>query len=196
MDIPTTSFFTDKGFAALTYLDQLAVNDTLAPGFYQQHNPVIRHTILRRRQTLEEAGLLERVGVEVHPKPNAPARAYRGVNFRDLGLLTNHPFDLAYQAAVDFTAALQKRTKAAGFMKTLLLQRICSSFASGRSTASKMLGGELLDDEEDAPRLLEPLSALTPMEAGHLRTIVEELSRPEARPQTDGCHLLPHRPPH
>ena len=29
--------------------------------------------------------------------------------------------------------------------------------------------------------LVEPLSALTPTEAGHLRTIIEELSRPEAR---------------
>lgn len=179
--IPTDTFFTDKGFAALTYLDQLAVLDTLEPGFYQQHNPIIRHTVLRRRQTLEEADLLERVGVEVHPQPTAAARMYPGVNFRDLGLLTNHPFDLAYNAAVEYTAALQKRTKAAGFMKTLLLQRICSSFASGRSTANKMLRGELLDDDEDAPRLLEPLSAVTPTEAGHLRTIVEELSRPEAR---------------
>lgn len=178
--LPTTTFFTDKGFASLTYLDQLAVMDTLEPGFYQQHNPIIRHTVLRRRQTLEEAGLLERVGVEVHLQPSAE-RGYAGVNFRDLGLLTNHPFDLAYQAAVDFTKALQKRTKAAGFMKTLLLQRICSSFASGRSTANKMLDGELLDDDEDAPRLLEPLSALTPTEAAHLHTIVEELSRPEAR---------------
>ena len=191
LDIPATLFFTDKGFASLSYLDQVAVMATLEPGFYQQHNPIIRHTILRRRQTLEEAGLLERVGVEVHPKPNAPARAYSGVNFRNLGLLTNHPFDLAYQAAVDFTVALQKRTKAAGFMKTLLLQRICSSFASGRSTATKMLRCELLDDDEDAPRLLEPLSGLTPTEARHLHTIIEELARPEARdPKLAAVHYF------
>ena len=31
------------------------------------------------------------------------------------------------------------------------------------------------------PWLVEPLSALTPTEVNHLRTIVEELSRPEAR---------------
>jgi ERCC4-related helicase len=31
------------------------------------------------------------------------------------------------------------------------------------------------------PWLAEPLSALTPNETGHLRTIIEELSRPEAR---------------
>ena len=122
---------------------------TLVPGFYREHNPIMRHTILRRRQTLEEAGLLERVGVEVHPLPDAPASAYPSVGFIGLGLMTNHPFDLAYQAAVDFIAALQKRTRAAGFMKTMLLQRICSSFASGRTTAAKMLRRELLDDDED-----------------------------------------------
>jgi len=96
-------------------------------------------------------------------------------------LLTNLPFDLAYQAAEAFTAALKKRTKAAGFMKTLLLQRICSSFASGRSTAERMLRREVLDDEEQAKLIEEALSALTPDEAGYLRTIAAELSRPEAR---------------
>jgi superfamily II DNA/RNA helicase len=65
-------------------------------------------------------------------------------------------------------------------MKSLLLQRICSSFASGRSTASRMLARELMDDEEDPALLAAPLKSLTPEEAGHLRTIVEELSRPEA----------------
>jgi hypothetical protein len=96
-------------------------------------------------------------------------------------LLTNRPFDLAYRAAEDFTAALQQRTKASGFMKTLLLQRICSSFASGKSTAEKMLRGETLEDDDDMRVLIAPVSAVTPFEARHLHTIVEELSRPEAR---------------
>jgi len=96
-------------------------------------------------------------------------------------LLTNHPFDLAYQAAEDFTTLLQQRTRAAGFMKTLLLQRICSSFASGKATAEKLLRGEGMEDEDEMPLLAEPLSALEPTEADHLRTIIGELSRPEAR---------------
>jgi hypothetical protein len=78
------------------------------------------------------------------PIPAAPLTAYPGVGFIGLGLRTNHSFDLAYQAAEAFTAALQKRTKSAGFMKTLLLQRICSSFSSGRNTAQKMLEREVL----------------------------------------------------
>ena len=97
------------------------------------------------------------------------------------GLLTNLPFDLAYKAAEAFTDALKKRTKAAGFMKTLLRQRICSSFASGRSTAEKMLRREAFEDEEQTALLDDTLRTLTTEEAGHLRKIVEELSRPEAR---------------
>src|ERR1035441_1762783 len=123
--------------------------------YLQEHNPILRHTVLRRRQTLEDAGLLERIGVDVHPNPETPAGAYSGVEFSGLGLLTNLPFDLAYQAAEAFTEALQKRTKAAGFMKTMLLQRICSSFASGRSTADKMLRREMLEDEEQARQIAD-----------------------------------------
>lgn len=175
------AFFTDRGFGSLGYPEKQAVGQALSPGFLREHNPIVRHTVLRRRQTLEEAGLLEKVGVDVYPNPDAPATAYTGVGFSGLGLLTNHPFDLAYQAAEAFTEALRRRTKAAGFMKTLLLQRICSSFASGRATAEKMLRKEILEDEEQTNLMAEALSALTSDEAAHLRTIVEELSRPEAR---------------
>jgi superfamily II DNA/RNA helicase len=181
LGIPDNAFFTDKGFGSLGFFEQQTVGETLAPAFYLEHNPFVRHTVLRRRQTLEEAGLLERVAVEVHPNPKGPPVAHPGVSFEGLGLLTNHPFDLAYKAAEAFTAALQHRTKAAGFMKTLLLQRICSSFASGKATAEKMLRGEALEDDDDTRSAVEPLDALTPTEAGHLRTIIEELSRPEAR---------------
>ena len=175
------TFFTDRGFGSLGFLEQQAISQALAPGFLREHNPIVRHTVLRRRVTLEDAGLLQRVGVSIHPDPDAAQGAYAGVGFEGSGLLTNLPFDLAYRAAEDFTAALKLRTKAAGFMKTLLLQRICSSFASGRSTAEKMLSREVLEEEEQASLLDDVLSALTAEEAGYLHTIVQELSRPEAR---------------
>jgi superfamily II DNA or RNA helicase len=181
LGLPEQAFFTDRGFGSLGFFEQQAIGQTLTPGFFKEHNPIVRHTILRRRQTLEEAGLLERVGVDIHPDPDAVASAYRGIGFSGLGLLTNHPFDLAYQAAEAFTEALQQRTRAAGFMKTLLLQRICSSFASGRSTAEKMLRREILEEEEQTKLLADTLAGLTSDEAGYLRTIIEELSRPEAR---------------
>lgn len=181
LGLPDLTFFTDRGFGSLGFFERQAAGQSIAPGFLRDHNPIVRHTILRRRKTLEEADLLEKVGVDIHPQPDAPATAYPGIGFSGLGLLTNHPFDLAYQAAVDFTVSLQKRTRAAGFMKTLLLQRVCSSFASGRATAEKMLRRETLEDEEQMKLVEDTLSVLTPEEAAHLRTIVEELSRPEAR---------------
>jgi len=181
LGIPDNTFFTDRGFGSLGFFEQQTIEETLALGFYREHNPFLRHTVLRRRQTLEQAGLLERVAVEVHPDPKGGSGLYPGVHFEGLGLLTNHPFDLAYHAAEDFTTALRQRTRAAGFMKTLLLQRICSSFASGKATAEKMLRGEVLEDDDDTQLLMEPLDTLTPTEAGHLSTIIEELSRPEAR---------------
>ncbi|MBM4185613.1 MAG: DEAD/DEAH box helicase [Gemmatimonadetes bacterium] len=180
LGVAADRFFTDRGFGSLGSPEQQALGEALAPRFLREHNPIVRHTVLRRRRTLEEAGLLERVGVEVHPDPDAPAGTYLGVGFEGLGLVTNHPFDLAYRAAEEFTEVLRKRSKAAGFMKSLLLQRICSSFASGRSTALKMRQRELLEDE-DTPRQLEGiLEGLTGEEAGFLDTIVVELSRPEA----------------
>jgi superfamily II DNA or RNA helicase len=181
LGVPERAFFTDRGFGSLGYFEQQAVDMALAPGFLREHNPVLRHTVLRRRQTLENAGLLDRVGVDVHPDPDAPAWAYSGVGFSGLGLLTTHPFNLAYAAAEAFTATLQKRTRAAGFMKNLLLQRICSSFASGRATAGRMLRREVPPEEDQQRELQAALADQTPEEAAHLRTIVDELSRPEAR---------------
>jgi superfamily II DNA or RNA helicase len=179
--VPDHIFHSDQGFGSLGFLEKQALSQALEPEFLREKNPIIRHTVLRRRQTLEDAGLLEKVGVNTHPDPDAPPTEYAGIGFSGLGLLTNLPFDLAYQAAESFTIALQKRTKAAGFMKTLLLQRICSSFASGRSTAEKMLRREVLEEEEQARLVQDTMSSLTIEEAGYLHTIVEELSRPEAR---------------
>jgi superfamily II DNA or RNA helicase len=180
LGIPSNVFFTDKGFGSLGFFEQQAIVPTLAPGFFREHNPIVRHTVLRRRETLENAGLLEKVAVEVHPDPKRSAADYAGTRFDELGLPTNYPFNLAYQAAEQFTEALQQRTKAAGFMKTMLLQRICSSFASGIATAKKLLQGEMPEDDE-SQMLAEAFSTLPPTEANCLSVIIDELSRPEAR---------------
>ncbi len=181
LGVSDQDFFSNRGFGSLGFLEQQAIAPSLAPGFFHEHNPVLRHTVLRRRLTLEEAGLLEKVGVEIHPDPHSPATAYPGVAFNGLGLRTNYPFDRAYEAAEAYTAALQKRSKAAGFMKTILLQRICSSFASGCATAERMLNKMDIEDEEQTKLVAEVLDTLTLDEAQHLQTIVDELSRPESR---------------
>ena len=107
---------------------------------------------------------------------------YPGVNLEGLGLVTSHTFDLAYQAAEAFSTALRRRSlQSAGFMKTLLLQRICSSFASGRATAERLRRREAPEEDEAPNRIQEVLKGLTREETGYLDTITKELARPEAR---------------
>ena len=192
LGIPQDRFWARQGFGSLGFAEEQMLAEALRSGFFREHNPVVRHTVLRRRRTLEAAGLLEQVGVNVHPDPDAPSGTYRGVNLDGLGLVTNHAFDLAYQAAEAFTECLRKRSKAAGFVKTLLLQRICSSFASGCATAEKLRRREVPEEEEAQRQIEGVLEELTPEEAGYLDTIVEELSRPEARDPKTGAiaHFL------
>ena len=196
LGIEQDKFFSDRGFGGLPMAAQITLSGALEDHYFRQHNPIIRHTVLRRRDTLEEQGLLERVSADVHPAPDAPAGTYQGVAFDGLGLHTNTPFDLAYKAAEEFTRLLGQRTNAAGFMRSLLLQRICSSFASGRSTAKKLLARQVLDEDEDSEVLLKATDGITGPEANALRVIEEELARPEARdPKLDAVRyfLLEHR---
>ncbi|MBI2353461.1 MAG: DEAD/DEAH box helicase family protein [Deltaproteobacteria bacterium] len=181
LEIDDKVFFSERAFSSLGFLEQELVRQTIDNEFFQHNNPILRHTVLRRRDVLEDMGLLEKVGVSIHPDPNAPAGEYEGQNFSDLGLMTNHPFNLAYKAAEEFTDSLRERTAGAGFMKSLLLQRICSSFAAGKSTAGNMLRREVLEDEEDIEALEKALDGLTVTEAECLQRIVSELSRQEAR---------------
>ncbi len=180
LGVSERDFMVSKGFGSLDPAIRLALNEALEKTFFRQHNPVLRHTVLRRRRTLEEKGLLPRIGVDIHPRIDADPSQYSGANFQGLGLLTNHPFDLAYRAAEKFTQLLKKRTRAGGFMKTLLLQRICSSFAAGRSTAEKMLERKIFEDEEDFGAIKDAMATLTSEEAAELEIIRTELSRPEA----------------
>lgn len=182
LDLDDSHHFSDLSYQDLDFASQMTLEDIASDkDFFKKNNPVLRHTVLRRRDVLENMGLLERVAVDVHPDPKAPFGAYPGLTLDGTGLMTNLPFNLAYEAAEEFTALLGQRTKAAGFMKNLLLQRICSSFAAGRSTAQMMLDKRPIEDEEDLEGLENALDSLTEKEAECLRQIVAELGRPEAR---------------
>ena len=169
--------FTELDISATMTLEEIAQDKS----FFKNNNPILRHTILRRRDVLEDLGLLEKVAVDVHPDPKAAWGTYPGLALDGLGLMTNLPFDRAYEAAEEFTKLLGLRTKAAGFIKNLLLQRICSSFAAGRSTAQMMLDKRPIEDEDDLEGLENALDGLSEPEAACLQIIVSELSRPEAR---------------
>lgn len=169
--------FSELDFSAVMTLEEIAQDKD----FFKNNNPILRHTVLRRRDVLEDMGLLEKVAVDVHPDPKAPLGTYPGLSLDGLGLMTNLPFNRAYAAAEEFTKLLGQRTKAAGFMKNMLLQRICSSFAAGMSTAKMMLEKRPIEDEEDLLDLDNALDSLSEPEAACLQEIISELSRPEAR---------------
>jgi superfamily II DNA/RNA helicase len=105
--------------------------------------------------------------------------------FNGLGLGTSHAFDLAYEAADKFTKVLRKRKKSAGFMRSLMLQRLCSSYASGLATAEKLLAGRSLEDEELELELGDEGLSLIDEERRHLQTIIDVLSPHPTDPKFD-----------
>jgi len=88
---PEQSFFTDRGFGSLGFLEKQAVGQALAPGFLREHNPSSATRCSADGRHWKRPRLLERVGVDIHPDPHAPATSYAGVGFSDLGLLTTLP---------------------------------------------------------------------------------------------------------
>ncbi len=140
-------FTTDRAWTALDAgmvreeIDDRLMHDRDGLGFLQANNPVVRHTILRRRRDLEQAGLLRPVGVELHPNDaehDPQTRAFFAEGGR--GIATSPQMEEALAAAEQFCEALASRKRGAGYLKSLLLQRICSSAASGLATSRVLLG--------------------------------------------------------
>lgn len=180
LGVNSQEFYCPHRFDDLDWMiKSMWLSECLAPDFFTTRNPALRHTVLRKRKQLEDDGLLEKVGVITHPmKHNLAQYQYR---FVDLGIPTNTPFEVAYEKAEEFSKLLQSRTRAGGFMKSLMLQRICSSFASGLKTAENMLRHSISNEDEDRIDEVEHiLSEMTPAEAGCLQEIRTQLSRPEA----------------
>ena len=180
LGIESQQFYCSYRFEDLDWMIQsMWLSEGLAPDFFKANNPALRHTVLRKRKQLEDDGLLEKVGVHTHPnRQNLAQYPYR---FVDLGIPTNTPFEVAYEKAEEFSKLLQARTKSGGFMKSLMLQRICSSFASGLKTAQKMLQHSISNEDEDSVDEVEHiLSEMTPAEVACLKEIETQLTRPEA----------------
>lgn len=180
LGVDPQDFLCSHRFKDLDYMiREMWLSECLVPDFFTTNNPVLRHTVLRKRKQLEDDGLLEKVGVNTHPlRQNQAQYQYR---FVDLGIPTNTPFAVAYEHAEKFSKLLQARTRAGGFMKSLMLQRICSSFASGLKTAQNMLQHSISNEDEDLAQEVEHiLSEMTPAETACLKEIETQLSRPEA----------------
>ncbi|MGH3265917.1 MAG: SNF2-related protein, partial [Trebonia sp.] len=177
--------------ASYTELDDMITRDELRDllardgaglGFIQQHNPVVRHVILRRRKTLEEAGLMKPVAVDIHPREAESDRRSRAF-FGPTGhaVETSATLRDAFEEAERFTGALMARNKGAGFMRSLLLQRICSSTTAGLATARALGSPEpgdrdaLLDALGSEEDLLGPMEPPSQDEAAALKRLTELL---------------------
>lgn len=158
--------------------------------FFQRENPIVRHVVLRKRQQLEDAGLLKRVGVEVHPARarSVEPRAF-DVIFEQRALRTTEDFREAYALARAFGKALGQRGKGAGFLKNLMEQRICSSVQSGLATARRLLRGDAVSAEADD--LEQDLRLESGAEQQVLASLIARLERVASDPKMDAViHYL------
>lgn len=132
------------------YFEEELDREISGASFFQRENPFVRHIVLRKRVTLEEANLLPRIGVDVHPDQELAKEVhnYNGL-FEGKALRTNEDFRQAYSEARNFGKALASSGKGSGFMKNLMEQRICSSIAAGLNTARMLLEGRTLQEESD-----------------------------------------------
>ncbi|MFP2873302.1 phospholipase D-like domain-containing anti-phage protein [Acetobacter tropicalis] len=186
--VDEADFFTDRSIPDLDDFTREELEEALEKGemarklpFMRYHNPLGRHVVLRRRKTLEDAGLMDRIAVNIHPQPGeAP-----GI-FERNAVRTPHFYDQAYEEVSLFTRAMKARQKGTGFLGNLMMQRICSSVAAGIATATKMLErrrDEAVLNETDDPDLLEAIeemgveeyAAAVDIETQHLERVLEIL---------------------
>jgi superfamily II DNA or RNA helicase len=164
---------------------QLAIiKNIFADDFIRNYNPYIRHIIRRERKFLETA---------INPETNEPY--LKPIEVKLFGEkddeaieLTTHLFD-AYKIAEEFSLLLGERVKSSGFIKTMLLRRVCSSMNSGLKTSLKIQTNWITtdDDEEDDESEIEnsssnsiaevsPYKNLTPEEIECIKRFIEILA--------------------
>ena len=150
--------------------------------FFQRENPFVRHIVLRKRTTLEDEGLLPRIGVDIHPDRNRVKKEHHFTRlFEGKALRTDDDFREAYAEACHFGKALSSQDKGSGFMKNLMEQRICSSIVAGLNTARKLLEGKTVEEESDEQRVL--LEAQSPEEIAVLKRMIARLENIKEDPK-------------
>jgi superfamily II DNA/RNA helicase len=160
--------------------DALHLHLSGAP-FFQRENPLVRHVVLRKRVSLEDAGLLSKVGVNLHPDRQLVGEPQSfDVLFEAKALRTSEDFREAYREARTFGKAIGRR--GGGFMKNLVEQRICSSIHAGLNTVRALLAGQTLREENDDDEETE-LAVDTGEEREALERLVNRLERIEGDPK-------------
>jgi superfamily II DNA or RNA helicase len=179
-DLPYSQIPDEDGFVRPSFEEEV-LSDKNGLSFFQRNNPVVRHVVLRKRSKLEQMGLIPRIPVDIHPMPGQVLPAM----FDGLALRTSASFDQAYDAAVRFTSAFAKRQCSAGLLKGLVLQRLCSSYASGIATATKLLEGRAIDDEELQLELGDEGMLVVEEERRHLQAVLNCLGPHPTDPKLD-----------
>ncbi|WP_204138805.1 phospholipase D-like domain-containing anti-phage protein [Halomicronema sp. CCY15110] len=166
-DFDTAAPIVNLPYAVRDDLEDLLDTERANMRFFQRHNPIVRHVVLRKRKVLEDAGLLEKVGVDLHPNqekcrdPNTFA-----ILFQRRALRTDQAFLNAYEAAQTF-GRIYGRRAGAGFMKNLVEQRLCSSCVAGLNTAQQLLNKQAAEDENEQESVQDIELAIAEQEALH-----------------------------
>jgi len=180
LNLADKKFLVTEAVTSLGPFTRRDVQRTTQTDFFRRNNPFVRHVVLRKRRALEEMNLLDSIAVNVHPDPKLPLGHYRGVTFEGKGLMTNAPFRVAYKETERFIDLLSQRARGAQLLRSVFLQRICSSFMSGLMTVERMLErrvDETADDAQTEMLELEVLQTLTDDEVDCLEAIRDELTR-------------------
>ena len=164
--------------------------DIAGASFFQRENTFIRHVVLRKRVSLEDAKLLPKIGVDLHPAVELTREVhFYNTLFENKALRTSEDFREAYEEARNFGKVLSKGGKGAGFMKNLMEQRICSSIIAGINTANKLLEGRTVSEETD--ELTLELEAKSPEEIAVLQRLIDRLKNIKEDPKLEAViHYL------
>ena len=178
--IPDGIFFTSEPLSNFDSWNQQSFDEAFqAGGVLKRNNPLVRHTVLRRRKTLEDAGLMPRIAVRIHPNDETRQSRFKGKAIETTGV-----YDEAYACIKRFEQAMRSRDKKTGFIGKMMLQRICSSYVAGYNTAKAMIErrNELIDERDDPEFLDEAekvgedaMLAAIALEVGELETVVDLL---------------------
>lgn len=186
LQIANDRFFSNKPFSEFHWTTEDAFKEAIAKGgFLQENNPLVRHTVLRRRKTLEDKGLMPKIAVNIHPNDHTPKGYFEGK-----AIPTTHVYDQAYAQVEKFKDAMKLRDKKTGFIGKLMLQRICSSYVAGYNTAKAMIDrrrdqlattesiGTSIIDERDDPDLFDEIDRIGQKE--FMAAITHEMGELEA----------------
>jgi ERCC4-related helicase len=143
-----------------------------ADDFLRNNNPFIRHIIRRERKFLEET---------INPDTNQPY--LKTINIMLYGeddseslILSTHLND-AYSLAEEFSQVLGQRVKSSGFIKTMLLRRVCSSMYAGLSTGISMLTDWINEEDEEDEDIEQPgTESVTSLNSPFKNLTQEEIS--------------------